>query len=227
MMAQLLRTCDIGMSWLRQHRLLGLANSLVRFGGWALRVTSARKMTHQRASEGLAPVPTVAGLTHAAAIRLATFATVARLQSVTSFIDQLWSDLSSFACKTSGESFRELRHELDRRLDNRQRTAARLACRFVALRRFGRVVHQIRVMEVTTLRPLKALWRPPFLIPSRAHCDPETRPSPLSLSRPRTHHCHSRDRDSASTGSGRAGAGKCHGSRVAARNCASLELGLG
>src|SRR6516164_6408346 len=56
------------------------------------------------------------------------------------------------SCKTSEES--ELRHELDRRLDNRQRTAARLACRFVALRRFGRVVHQIRVMEVTTLRPL-------------------------------------------------------------------------
>jgi len=26
---------------------------------------------------------------------------------------------------------------------------------------------------------------------------------------------------------GRGGAGKCHGSRVAARNCASLELGLG
>jgi len=33
----------------------------MRFGG-------ARKMTHQRASQGLAPVPAVAGLTHAAAI---------------------------------------------------------------------------------------------------------------------------------------------------------------
>src|SRR5215468_5529324 len=58
------------------------------------------------------------------------------------------------SCKTSEESFRELRHELDRRLDNRQRTAARLARHFVALRRFGRVVHQIGVMEVTTLTPL-------------------------------------------------------------------------
>jgi hypothetical protein len=42
-------------------------------------------MTHQRASQGLAPVPTVAGLTRAAANRLATFATVARLQPVTFF----------------------------------------------------------------------------------------------------------------------------------------------
>ena len=33
-----------------------------------------------------------------------------------------------------------------------------------------------------------------------AHCDPERRPSPLSLSRPRTHQCHSRDRDSACVG---------------------------
>src|SRR6516162_6921198 len=76
------------------------------------------------------------------------FATVARLQPVTSFINQLWPDLSSFVCKTSEESFREPRHELDRRLDNRQRTAACLARRFVALRRFGRVVHQIWGMEV-------------------------------------------------------------------------------
>jgi len=43
----------------------------------------------------------------------------------------------------------ELRHELDRRLDNRQRTAARMDRRFVARRRFGRDVHQIEVMEVT------------------------------------------------------------------------------
>ena len=58
----------------------------------------------------------------------------------------------SFVCNE--ESLRELRHELDRRLDNRQRTAARLARHFVALRRFGRVVHQIGGMEVTTLRLL-------------------------------------------------------------------------
>jgi hypothetical protein len=112
-------------------------------------------------------------------------------------------------------------------LDNRQRTAACLARRFVALRRFGRVVHQIGVMEVTTLRPLTRADFSFLILSSGDLCDPETRQSPLSLSRPRTHQCHSRDRDSASTGSGRAGAGKCHGSRVAARNCARLELGLG
>jgi len=101
-------------------------------------------------------------------------------------------------------------------LDNRQRTAARLARHFVALRRLSRDVHQIGVTEVTTLRPLtRAAF---FLILSSGDlCDPETRQSPLSLSRPRTHQRNSRDRDSASTGSELAGAGKCHGSRVAAR----------
>jgi len=41
-------------------------------------LTSAGKLTHQRTSQGVAPVPSVAVLTHAAVIRLATFATVAR-----------------------------------------------------------------------------------------------------------------------------------------------------
>jgi hypothetical protein len=112
-------------------------------------------------------------------------------------------------------------------LDNRQRTAARLARHFVALRRFGRVVHQIWGMEVTTLRPLTRAAFSFLILSSGDLCDPETRQSPLSLSRPRTHQRNSRDRDSSSTDSELAGAGKCHGSRVAARNCATLELGLG
>jgi hypothetical protein len=47
-----------------QCRLLALANSLVRLRGWWLH-HSALKLTRQRASQWVAPVPTVAGLTHA------------------------------------------------------------------------------------------------------------------------------------------------------------------
>src|SRR6516225_5022040 len=76
----------------------------------------------------------------------------------------------SFVCNE--ESLRELRHELDRRLDNRQRTAARLARHFVALRRFGRVVHQIGVMEVTTSRPLTTAAFSFLILSSGGLCDP-------------------------------------------------------
>ena len=60
----------------------GVSESTQAFLGLAAIHHSPRKMTHQRASHGVAPVPTVAGLTHAAAIRLAIFAMVERLQPV-------------------------------------------------------------------------------------------------------------------------------------------------
>jgi hypothetical protein len=44
--------------------LLALANPLMRLRRWPLH-HSAGKLTHQRASQGVAPVPGVAGLTHA------------------------------------------------------------------------------------------------------------------------------------------------------------------